>query len=172
MLANAPGWIPQPWLIQIVTVVGGSLAGSFVGYKLGRQSHIFEKRHDFLLDQLKGFYSPMLGLRADITLQTFLRSDPHQPGSVDLEDFTRVIWPLYRNFASHFTANLWLASPDTREFHGALLKLLNSIEYQLDEGMIGDTDDLVGYLYGQLGPFYDHLDTKLDQLQRKLIPDI
>jgi hypothetical protein len=72
----------------------------------------------------------------------------------------------------YFTANLWLASPDTRQFHGEILKLINSVDYQLTIGYIHEreADDLAKHLRERMAPFYAHLEAKLDQLQRRLIP--
>ena len=72
----------------------------------------------------------------------------------------------------YFTANLWLASPDTRQFHGEILKLINSVDYQLTGGYIHEleADDLAKHLRVKMAPFYVHLEAKLDQLQRRLIP--
>jgi hypothetical protein len=172
-LTGIAGWAVPQWVLQILTTFGGTLLGGYWGYKLARQARIFEKRHDFVLEQLRGFYSPMLGLRADIDLEITRHVDKSLgDGWIPVEDFVQYIWPLYQKLAAHFTANLWLASPDTREFHKALLKLINSTAYQLETGEEReryDSEQLANRLQWELGAFYEHLDAKLDRLQRKLI---
>jgi hypothetical protein len=89
MLASFFDSTLPPWVTQILTTFGGTMFGSLVGYKLARLSRVFEKRHDFLLDQLRNFYSPMLVLRADIVLQTLLHMNESEPERVDLTEFER-----------------------------------------------------------------------------------
>ena len=174
VFGGVAGWVMPQWVLQILTTFGGTLLGGYWGYKLARQGRIFEKRHDFVVDQLRGFYSPMLGLRADIDLQITVHVDKSLgDGWIPVEKFEQHIWPLYRKLAAHFTANLWLASPDTRRYHNALLGLINATAYQLQTGEEKrryDNEQLALSLQWELSDFYEHLDTKLDQLQRRLIP--
>lgn len=149
----------------------GTVIGAFIGYRLAISAHVREKRHDFLVEQLRDFYAPMLALRDDISTTTDscwdIRND-----YFDAEYFYKQVWPLYRKLASTFSEKLWLASPATRAFHRDVTKAINSFSESADNGLIDDghLDSEIKH-FEALRPFYEHLDVTFDALQRKLLPD-
>jgi hypothetical protein len=105
-----------PFVTQIATATLGSLCGAFLGYKLGVRSHVMQRRHDFIVDQLRDFYSPMLSFAADIEFEVGSCADWHDPSYFDNGRFLAKVWPLYRGMLTHFSTHAWLASPPTRAF--------------------------------------------------------
>lgn len=101
----------------------GILLGAWIGYRLAISAHVREKRHDFIVEQLRDFYSPMLTLRAEISSATVrcldLRNDYFDP-----DQFFKTTWPLYRKMAALFSERLWLASPSTRGFYNEVSNII------------------------------------------------
>jgi hypothetical protein len=168
---SVPPWVSQLLLSLVGTAVGGVI-GSFTGYKLAIRSHRAQKRHEFIVEQLRDFYTPMIALRSEIKFNTDECIDIMN-NYLSPDCFFKVVWPLYRKLATHFTTHLWLASPDTRRQHADVLRVVNGYSVQFDNNLI-DQDDLISEstaLDDRLHSFYEHLDAKLDELQRRLMPN-
>jgi hypothetical protein len=159
------------WALQILaTMIGGGF-GSLIGYKLAIRSHIVEKRHDFIIEQLRDFYTPMLALHAQIVAKTERCFDVRNDNYLDPDIFHADVWPLYRQLATHFSTNLWLASPDTRKLYDDVIKVVEGFEYDTSNGLLNPDSMAENVKWLDLDPFYAHLKAKLDELQQKLLPD-
>ena len=100
-------------VLQVATSGIGTVIGAFLGYRLAISAHVREKRHDFIIEQLRDFYTPMLALRDEISAKTDgcwdIRNDYFHA-----DYWYEHVWPLYRKLTSMFSETLWLASPATR----------------------------------------------------------
>jgi len=61
------------WLSQIALIIVSALVGAWVTHRLSR----YQQRHAFIEQQLREFYSPLLGLREEIRLKGVLRVRVH-----------------------------------------------------------------------------------------------
>ncbi|OFV98209.1 MAG: hypothetical protein A3H28_14240 [Acidobacteria bacterium RIFCSPLOWO2_02_FULL_61_28] len=61
------------WLSQIALIIVSALVGAWVTHRLSR----YQQRHAFFEQQLREFYSPLLGLREEIRLKGVLRVRLH-----------------------------------------------------------------------------------------------
>jgi len=153
---------------QFLMPLVGTLVGALVGYRLAISAHIREKRHDFIVEQLRDFYAPLLALRDEIASKTDQCWNPLQ-NYFNADHFHKAVWPLYRQIATLFSSKLWLASPSTRAFHANVIKVIEGFQFGMDNNLIDDRD-LDSRISKALQPFYDHLSMMLDSLQRKLLP--
>lgn len=54
------------WLVSVLVPVISGLVGVILGAWLTTRRETTQRRHDFLATQLRDFYAPMLGLRAEV----------------------------------------------------------------------------------------------------------
>ena len=157
--------------VQLVTSGIGTVIGAFLGYRLAISAHVREKRHDFIIEQLRDFYAPMLALRDDISRLTDACWDIRN-NHFDPNYFYDHVWPLYQKLSSMFSEKLWLASPSTRRFHRDVTRTIAAFCELVDNSLIDER-----YMnsevqrFDALGPFYEHLEDTLNSLQQKLLPD-
>jgi hypothetical protein len=158
--------------VQLATSGVGTVVGAFLGYRLALSAHVREKRHDFIVEQLRDFYAPMLSLRDEISTTTNQCWDLRH-NFFDPDYFYKNVCPLYRKLASIFSEKLWLASPATRRFHPLVMKTVGAFQELIDNDLVDydHIDPEQRQHFEVLIPFYDHLDQTLDALQRKLLPD-
>jgi hypothetical protein len=156
---------------QLLAPLVGTAGGLYFGHRLALRAHHAEKRHEFIIEQLREFYTPMLTLRFKIKLNTAECTDLMNC-RLSSESFLKHVWPLYQEFAAHFTAHLWLATPDTRKQLKSVLEIIDRESFAFEYGLI-DFDDLYSesnQLEHRLTPFYEHIEAKFDELQGRLMP--
>jgi len=76
--------------------------------------------------------------------------------------------PAYRKMVILFRDNMWLAEPESKEYFGPLLEFVELWERWLARTLPPEVIRALEHGEESLHPFYDHLQTKHDELRVKL----
>jgi hypothetical protein len=76
--------------------------------------------------------------------------------------------PAYQEMIRVFRTNLWLAESDTLKFFADLVEFVEVWERVRDKSIPMDVVTRIEHGEGKLKPFYDHLESKVDELRGKL----
>jgi hypothetical protein len=63
------------WIVSVLVPALAGFTGVLVGAWLTAKREKAQRRHEFLVDQLKHFYSPLLGIRSEIQLRGEIREE-------------------------------------------------------------------------------------------------
>lgn len=86
----------------------------------------------------------------------------------DNKQFRDELIPLYRKMLDVFTDKYWLADQDTRGFYQNFLEFVEIWERYLAESMPDDVLVKLGHTEQTVHPFYEHIETRLSELQAKM----
>ena len=161
MLAESnPGWGVLQSLITAIAGLGGVSVGAWLTARYQKKA----RRHERLGQQLRDFYSPMIGMRAsieatltardciteksrnDIMERSWAINDVEERRRMRKEEFRRLdesyerqfkeyILPLYQGMLKHFTEHMWLAESSTISQYRPLVEWVDSLS-KLWEGSI------------------------------------
>lgn len=76
--------------------------------------------------------------------------------------------PAYRKMVSLFRDNMWLAEPETKTYFESLLEFVELWERWLARSLPPEVIQALEHGEESLYPFYDHLQSKHDELREKL----
>ncbi|MDO9533666.1 MAG: hypothetical protein Q7O12_16275 [Deltaproteobacteria bacterium] len=182
-----------PYLLPIITS-GCSL---FIGYKLALRKFRKENRRDFILQQVKQFYSPMVGSIKHIRANRELRLELSNVSDVawhkiceenpkpfhshkehfepfmkqieyDNQQFRDRILPIYEKMVDIFTNNLWLAEESTKIFYNPFRRYVELWQRYLDDAIPQRVIEELCIEEKYLLPFYEDLEKKLQILRNEL----
>lgn len=195
------GW---PTLLQIVVSAAvGGLGGAIVAAFLARGLEESRRRYSFAERQLREFYSPLLGFRAEVRTKSELRERidrvAHEewhgllaqvrtggPEAIerlgrergnefidkmieyDNKQLVEHLLPAYRAMAKVFRENMWLADEDTRAHFGSLVEYVEIWDRWLAKGVPAEVVRRVDRGEAALHPFYAHLESRHDELRKRL----
>lgn len=129
-------------LAQAAISAAAGLLGVIVGGWITARSQAVERRHKRIVDQVNGFYGPMIGFSERIAAKTSTTKELSDAASgvwqrnrEDFKPFSRLLdennrqfeqetLPLYRRMLEHFSANMALAEPSTRQNFAALVQFV------------------------------------------------
>jgi len=223
--ANSPNLFSL--VVPAVSGFVGVVVGAWLSAWLNARREKGQRRYAFRERQLQDFYSPLLGLRTEISSRKEMRGRVHElaysewqkladkagqspdsdapaelyrqrwphyekAGKYDERKLPEELIPTYRKMLSIFRDNLWLAEPETRPFLRTLLEFVDVWERwladslpvevlaKLDRQYMGGiifSGNLVlppevlskmDFSESKLQPFYDHLESKHDELRKRL----
>lgn len=183
-----------PLLAALIGFLGALIGAGLTAWFVQRRERQ-QRQLAFLERQLREFYSPMVGLRAEIHTRSQLRvriqntaeavsSELLRTGSNQtrgraqplLQQFQRVIedddttfktqlMPAYQKMALVFRENLWLADADTQAYYPDFMEYLDVMERHLRDAIPGEVVVALGHTEANLHPFYAHLEARHRQLR-------
>lgn len=174
------------------------MVGALIVYYFGIRQISIKRHADFVERQLQEFYAPMAGWRKRIRVKSELRlrisgaaneawleicasnreavmhdhDERFKPFrriiEYDNDQFVRELMPLYRQMLDLFTDNYWLAARDTRGFYHEYLEFVEIWERILGAAIPVEVIKKLGHNEENLKTFYDHIESKLQQLQEEV----
>jgi len=78
------------------------------------------------------------------------------------------LMPLYRKILEVFTEKYWLADVETRDYYQDFLEFVEIWERYLSEALPGDVIPKLGHAEDNVKSFYEHVDSKMTELQREI----
>jgi hypothetical protein len=191
------------WVVSVATPAVFGFLGVVAGAWLTARRERAHRRYLFREKQLQDFYSPLLGLRAEIRERSEQRkkiqavadsewqrlcagarqrSDPEEllrlqrnrwsefEAVIDYDDrqLAQELVPAYRKMLSIFRDNLWLAEPETLSYFAELLKFVDMWDRWLTKSIPAEVVQRIGHSEGYLQPFYQHLESKHEELRDHL----
>ena len=174
-----------------------TLLAGYIGVRYGLKQVKTQKKLDFIERQLREFYSPMLGFRKEILAKSELRvkiskaaneawrqtcersPKPFDNHEEEFEPYKRIIeydnaqlrdelLPLYKRMLSTFSANYWLAEPETRKWFTELCEFVELWERWLSTAIPADVIEKLDHREEKLYPFYEELEKRMDILRKTL----
>lgn len=76
--------------------------------------------------------------------------------------------PKYREMLKIFTENLWLADPETRKYYTELSKFIDIWDRWLSKSIPPEVMEILNHSEDKLLEFYEHIESKLDYLKKKI----
>lgn len=190
---------PTFWTVAVPAVSGltGALGGAFLGGWLSRWNEQRKQRLDFATQQMREFYSPMLGLSTHISSLSVLReriedtaqeAPPTVPGrpserpleagaerekragavEYDNEQFRTVLLPLYEEMLRVFSEKFWLADADVQQQYARLVEYVELWKRLLAKAIPPEVVVAMGVEEKKLRPLYDALQIQFQRRQRML----
>lgn len=171
--------------------------GANLAYQYTIKQIKYKNHKDFIKKQITEFYSPMLGYKKRIRAsgelrvelghasgeawrklcerqpQPFLDSDKYYSPfkkMIDYENekFPKDLLPLYDKMEKLFTENYWLANSDTKEYYGPFCRYVELWHRDYDGAIPNEVHDIVKIEEEPLNPFYENLETTLEQLTAEI----
>ncbi len=188
----------EPWYLPILNPLLSALVGAVVVYYFGIRHLVIQRRAAFRERQLGEFYAPMAGIRKQIRAKSELRlkiSDAADAAWQDIcksygdrpmfddeqrfapfkkiidyenEQLKAELIPKYREMLTLFTDRYHLAAPDTRAFYQEFLEFVEIWNRWLADSLPREVLEKLGHTENKVKPFYDHLESKMQQLQDEL----
>ena len=176
----------------------GVLIGAAVAYYFGFRQLVNQRRLSFLERQLAEFYAPLAGLRRQIRAKSELRQKLSVASNAAWQDICRSygdramdddeerftpfkkiteyeneqlkteLIPKYREMLALFTERYHLASADTRAFYQEFLEFVEIWNRWLAQSLPREVLEKLGHSEATVQPFYEHLESKMQQLQDKI----
>lgn len=186
------------WYLPILGSLLSGLVGAAVVYYFGIRQLIAQRRVKFLERQLSEFYAPLAGMQQQIRVKGELRMKVSAAanaawqeicqsygGSImhDREDrfapFKKIIEyengqleselvPVYRQMLALFTQRYHLAGPETRAFYHQFAEFVEIWNRWLSGSLPGEVVEKLGHDEEKVKPFYEHLESKMQQLQDEI----
>jgi hypothetical protein len=183
-----------PLIAALIGFLGALIGAGLTAWFVQRRERQ-QRQLAFLERQLREFYSPMVGLRAEVRMRgelrlriqnlaeavssELLRNSPDQTREYTqhlLEQFRGVIKddnttfktqliPAYQKMASLFREQLWLADPETQAYYPDFMEYLDVLERHLRDAIPGEVVASLGHTEANLHPFYAHLEARHHQLR-------
>lgn len=178
-------------------VISG-LIGAGVVYYFGVRQLVAQRRLAFVERQLSESYAPLAGLRKQIRAKSELRERVSEAAETtwqsicdsyggapmhdheerfapfkkiieyDDEQLRQELFPKYREMLTLFTDRYHLASPDTRAFYQPFLEFVEIWNRWLAEALPAEVVKELGHGEEGLHSFYEHLEFKMDALQKEV----
>lgn len=188
----------QAWYEPILNSLLGALVGAWVVYYFGVRQLVVQRRLAFAERQLAEFYAPLAGLRKQIRAKSELRVRISSAANAEWQDicnmhaghpmldhearfapFKKIIdyeneqlkselVPMYRQMLSLFTERYHFADADTRAFYEGFLEFVELWNRWLADSVPAEVIRRLDHSEDKVKPFYDHLDGKVDSLQRQI----
>jgi len=185
------------WLFPYLSPIITSGSGLFIGYKLALRKFRKENRRDFVLQQVKQFYSPMVGYIKHIRGNRELRLELSNFSDVawhkicdenpkpfhnheehfkpfmkqieyDNQQFHDSILPIYEKMLDIFTNNLWLAEESTKILYNPFRRYVELWQRYLDDAIPSRVLEELSIEENCLLPFYEDLEKNLRILRNEL----
>lgn len=190
--------MPEPWYVPSLNLLLSALVGAAVVYYFGIRHLAIQRKLAFRERQLGEFYAPLAGLRKQIRAKSELRlkiSNAADAAWHDIcgsygdrpmidheqrfapfkkiidyenEQLKRELIPKYREMLTLFTDRYHLAAPDTRAFYEVFLEFVEVWNRWLAESLPPEVLDKIGHSEDKVKPFYEHLESKMQQLQDEI----
>ena len=174
-----------------------TLLAGYVGVRWGLKQVRLQKKLDFIQQQLREFYSPLLGYHKEIRAKGEMRvkiskaaseawtdlcsKGPQSPethnaeykpyGKIieyNSEQLKNEMLPLYRKMLSTFGEKYWLAEPETRKWYSELCDFVELWNRWISDTIPADVIKKIDPGEEKLIPFYQELETRMDVLRKKL----
>ncbi len=185
-------------ILQSLIAAGAALLGVSIGGWITASNQKYERRNARILQQLEGFYSPMLGMCTEIdakrrfgeNLSSVADSEWHKLfDGLDPQAKERVQaerWPafeksikyresqqgelasLYEKMLEHFSANMWLAEPSTRSQYKALSDFVEIKRRLTAKSIPRECFNELGHSEESLKPLYKDLEDQFKKLTSEL----
>jgi hypothetical protein len=179
--------LSSPLISAAAGLLGVGLGGFLASWNQRK-----ERSERLILDQLREFYAPMLGIRERLSAKNKVRLKVSNvarevwrqtiSGGIPQEErekfdkiieynnrqLTEVDLPLYRQMVDLFTAEMHLAQPSTRTHFPALVEFVEMWDRSLSGALPREVVERVGANEDSLIPFYTDLETNFERLQASL----
>jgi hypothetical protein len=186
------------WYEPLLNSLLGALVGAWVVYYFGIRQLVIQRRLAFAERQLAEFYAPLAGLRKQIRAKSELRvrissaandawqgicnmhaGHPMVDHEARFAPFKKIIdyeneqlkselIPMYRQMLTLFTERYQFADADTRTFYEGFLEFVELWNRWLADSVPAEVIKRLDHSEDKVKPFYDHLDAKVDSLQRQI----
>ena len=174
---------------------GSGLAGAWIGGHMTLRRDREGRHMEFVKAQLDEFYSPMLGIRAEIKAksearvrvrdafgQLQVKADPsaqrfieEKYGSTfeemlkyDNEQLEKELLPLYRNMLEIFRQKAALAEESTMTHYLAFVEFVEVWNRRIQGSLPARVAEALGHGEAKLHPLYEDLETQLRALRAQL----
>lgn len=186
-----PGW----GLWQCGISAGSGLLGVLIGGLVTAHNQRAERRSARIREQLRDFYSPLLGIREEIRAKSELRIKLHSAANVAYQKqveihersvpedvkakFDKVVdysnqqlendlVPQYRKMLDLYLRNKWLAEKSTRGFNTELVEFVEIWNRYYAESLPYEVLCEIEHTEAKLRPFYADLQENFERLSKEL----
>jgi hypothetical protein len=173
----------EAWYVPFLSSIPSGLIGAAVVYYFGLRQRAKERHFSFLERQLSEFYAPLAGLRKQIRTQSELRNkiqgsyhgdDAGQLKALEAtidyhnKQFIEELLPKYREMLALFTTRYHLADATTRAFYPTFLEYVEIWNIWVAKVLSADVLRELDHREAKNYPFYEYLESKLQQLQDEI----
>jgi hypothetical protein len=186
---------PEMWITVVVAPLLSGGVGAAIVYYFGIRQLVVQRRMAFAERQLGEFYAPLAGMRRQVLAKSEVRLRVSQAANAAWHDICRSygervmddheeryapygkiieyenrqleseLIPVYREMLNLFTARYHFADPDTRAFYQPFLEFVEIWNRSLQGALPGAVIQKLGHGEEKQLPFYEHLETRMQQLQ-------
>lgn len=184
-------------VVSAITSIFIALASLYFGYKLALRRFRKECRHDFVKQQIRDLYSPLVSNIKRIRTSSDIRVELSQacneawrnicenkpkplqnhdelfkPFKKQIEEenkrFPKYLLPIYDKMVEIFTKSYWLAEPTTQQFYQPFCRYVELWHRYIDGGIPGEVLKEIKIEEKPLEPFYADIEHTLCLLRSEL----
>lgn len=150
--------------VIILVVAAAALVGVITGAWIMSAEKRAKRRNEFLKQQVRDFYSPIMTCREEIRIAQDTLSENQDRQSF----FAKKIMPYYQDMFLCFRDNMWLVEQFMRRYFADIMRFM-LLAQRVAEGE-GSEEDLHKAYKGEevLAEWYNELDSHYSRLQTKL----